>query len=80
MVMPVLLLQKPHPSSKSRGHVACLHRRLDSWKTGDINTLMIEGRTIQHRLKQGQDHRGADKKEYVGTYVRTWWVTLGNVP
>jgi len=57
MVMPVLLLQKPHPSSKSQDHVACLHRRLDSWKTGDINNLMIEGRTIQHRLKQGQDHR-----------------------
>jgi len=63
MVMPVLLLQKPHPSSKSRDHVACLHRRLDSWKTGDINNLMIEGRTIQHRLKQGQDHRGVDRKE-----------------
>ncbi len=52
MIMPTLLLQKPHESSKTREHVACLHRRLQAWQEGDINNLVIEGRTIQHRLKK----------------------------
>ena len=46
----VLLLQKPSRTSKSRDHVECLERRLKSWKDGDIQTLLHEGKTIQHRL------------------------------
>ena len=52
MVMPSLLLQKPHASSKAREHADCLHRRLQAWQKGDVNNLVIEGRTIQARLKQ----------------------------
>ena len=47
-----LLLQKPHASSKAREHADCLHRRLQAWQKGDINNLVIEGCTIQARLKQ----------------------------
>ena len=46
----VLLLQKPPCTSKSRDHVECLEQRLKSWKDGDIQTLLHEGKTIQHRL------------------------------
>ena len=49
MVLPSLLLQKPHQGSKSRDHRECLTRRLSLWQSGDINNLMLEGRTIQHR-------------------------------
>ncbi len=49
-ILPILLLQKPHHSSKSREHVACLERRLTIWKTGHIDALLQEGRTIQGRL------------------------------
>ena len=63
MVMPALLLQKPHSSSKAREHVVCLQRRLDSWQIGDINNLVIEGRTIQHRLKQNHRHARSSKEE-----------------
>ena len=52
MVIPALLLQKPHPTSKSRENVACLQRRIQLWQKGDINNLIIEGRTIQQRLKK----------------------------
>ena len=61
MVMPGLLLQKPHSSSKSCEHVICLQRRLDSWQMVDINNLIIEGRTIQHRFKQNHRHTHTDK-------------------
>ena len=52
MVIPSLLLQKPHCSSKTRDHITCLERRLQLWKAGDINSLILEGRTIQCRLPQ----------------------------
>ena len=50
MTMPILLLQKPHRTSKMKDHIACLERRLESWKDGDIAYLLEEGRTIQQRL------------------------------
>ena len=37
MIMPALFLQKPHLSSKTRDHVACLQRRLISWQEGNID-------------------------------------------
>ena len=46
MIMPALLLQKPHCSSKASEHATCLQCRLISWKEGDIDTLICEGRTI----------------------------------
>ena len=50
MVMPLLLLQKPHSTSKSKEHTCCLEIRLRSWSLGDIEGLMNEGRTIQLHL------------------------------
>ena len=52
MVMPHLLLQKSHRTSKTKDHIAQLHRRLKTWTGGDINQL-LEGRTIQKQLPQG---------------------------
>ena len=52
MVIPSLLLQKPHCSSKTHDHIACLEWWLQLWKASDINSLILEGRTIQHRLPQ----------------------------
>ena len=50
MDLPPLLLQKPTPKSKACEHSACLERRLQSWKVGDIRSLLHEGGTIQRRL------------------------------
>ena len=50
MAMPALLLQKPHPKSKAKEHTLHLDRRLKQWMNGDIEGLLEEGRTIQHRL------------------------------
>ena len=50
MVAPSLLLQKPHPKAKTTACVTCLQRRLEMWRTGNIDELIREGRAIQHRL------------------------------
>ena len=52
MLMPQLLLPKPHPTSKTKDHVRCLDRRLQSWSAGNIEDLLKEGRTIQQHLPQ----------------------------
>ena len=49
-VLPILLLQKPQRASKTKEHIACLERRLKSWKEGNLNNLLLEGRAIQRRL------------------------------
>ena len=50
MVMPHLLLQKSHHTSKAKDHVVQLERRLKSWAEGDIDQLLHEGHTIQRQL------------------------------
>ena len=50
IVLPILLLQKPSKASKAKEHATCLERRLRSWKEGNLNELLLEGRTIQSRL------------------------------
>jgi hypothetical protein len=50
MTMPALLLQRPHQKAKTKEHVACLERRLESWVKGDIDILLHECRTVQSQL------------------------------
>ena len=40
MVVPALLLQKPHPKSKVKDHINHLERHLQLWKEGDLEKLM----------------------------------------
>ena len=49
-VLAILTLQKPFRSSKTKDHVICLVRRLALWKDGNLNDLVLEGRSIQKRL------------------------------
>ena len=64
MLMCALLLQKPHSQSSSRDLSKCLQRHLSLWNQGDIDALLSEGCTIQHRLlthsgsrQNSDDHR-----------------------
>ena len=50
MVLPALVLQRPHSTSRARDHVQCLSRRLRAWRLGRIDELVREGRTIQKCL------------------------------
>ena len=78
MVCCALLLQKPHCQSKSRDHVAALERRLRAWRTGDIDGLLREGRTIQGQLRFTKAGR-QDGDDDANTKVFTKLVLEGNI-
>lgn len=59
MVLPALMLQKPHQKSKAKDHSSHLDRRLRMWARGDINALMLECRTIQNQLGTRSNSRGS---------------------
>ena len=59
-VMPQLLLQKSHRRSKTKEHIECLKRRLNSWKDGDIQSLLNEGLAVQKRLPKGTPRKVSD--------------------
>ena len=50
MILPALLLQKPHARSRTKEHTKHLERRLNLWKDGDLASLLDEGQTIQSSL------------------------------
>ena len=59
MLMCALLLQKPHSRTSGRDLASCLQRRLPLWNQSDIDALLNEGHTIQHRLLS---HSGSHQK------------------
>ena len=50
MILPALLLQKPHARSKTNEHTKHMDSRLNLWKDGDPASLLDEGQTIQSQL------------------------------
>ena len=50
IVLPILLLQKPSRTSKTKQHIALLESRLGLWSNGDLDELVREGRAMQQRL------------------------------
>ena len=52
LILPSLILQKPHPRSRSADHVKAVNCRLQKWKNGDIMDLLQEGHTIQQQLPE----------------------------
>jgi len=58
MLMPILLLQKPHARSKTKHHMKCLKRHLSHWNAGDIDALLDECRTIQSQFIGGLQSTG----------------------
>ena len=50
--MPSLLLQRPQQKLSSKMLIAHLEWRLSLWSNGDIETLLIEARSIQAKSCQ----------------------------
>ena len=51
MIMPALLLQKPHQTAKMKESINHLQRRMALWgKGGPIDKLLMEGCVIQHQI------------------------------
>ena len=57
IVLPLLLLQKPHRRSKAKEHTQCLERRLKLWMEGALDDLVREGKSIQDRLPRCDSKR-----------------------
>ena len=51
MTMPPLLLQRPPGKIRTKDLSKHLERRLSMWIDGDLESLLIEGHTIQSRIK-----------------------------
>ena len=53
MLMPLLSLQiTPSSLSKEKDHCKYLSQRLQTWHLGKLDSLVQEGRAIQHQLAQ----------------------------
>ena len=50
VILPHLLLQKPHQKSRAKEHNNHLSRRLSLWENGQLEDLVNEGRCIQQRI------------------------------
>ena len=72
MVLPALLLQKPHRQLKSHEHIKCLEHHLHHWREGDITTLLEEGLIIQQHLKHSR-HIASTDSSRVATYLLPWY-------
>ena len=60
-VLAILALQKPFQTSKTKDHVTCLVIRLTLWKDGNLNDLVLKGRSIQKRLPR--DHQSSNNQQ-----------------
>ena len=70
MVMPALLLQKPHPKSKAKEHSQHLERRLQLWLEGNIESLMDEGRTIQLQFTRNHHTQERSAQQTARTFAK----------
>ena len=61
MTLPTLILQKPFHTLKTKNHINCIERRLGLWLKGDIDALIMEGRTIKRSFKPSENAR-SDKR------------------
>ena len=62
MVLPSLILQKPHRSSKTKEHVTCIERRMKLWQEGNLVDLLKEGQTIQQQLQHSAQDKRSEKQ------------------
>ena len=71
-VLPHLMLQRTHKTSKCSENVKALQRRIESWKKGDVQKLLSEAMALQERLHMGNRRRQEtkDKNRIFGERMR----------
>ena len=63
MILPALLLQKPHTRSKTKEHVKHLERCSSLWKEDNLDSLLEEGQTIQSRFTKEYNNQNTSSSE-----------------
>ena len=72
MIMPAILLQKPSRKSTAKQHGEYLRKRLDLWKNGQFDQLMIEARLIQKDVSRVKPN--FDSLEHLAkTFTKLMW-------
>ena len=66
IILQALVLQKPSRTSKTRDHISHLKRRMELWKAGNLNEILLEGRCIQKHLPKPSKRR--DKTALAKTF------------
>ena len=61
MILPSILLQKPSPKSKSKDHTACLIRRIELWRHGNLTVLLKEIRNIQSKFVNSKKTKSVEE-------------------
>lgn len=79
MVMPILLLQKPHAWLRTQDHVPCLKRQMILWAMGNIDALVQECKTIQGQLCTGQSYGNSNDNKQRTTQVFVRLMLQGKV-
>ena len=69
MVMPTLLLQKPHQRSKPKELRTHLERRLNLWSQGNLEGLMNEACTIQNNSTRVH-HKGQKAQDTARSFAK----------
>ena len=76
IVLPTLLLQKTSLTSKSKDNVEASKRRFNQWKDGQIEKLLVKGKTIQIRLlKDNVKNQSSDRK----ATLFAWFMENGKI-
>lgn len=58
MLLPSLILQRPHKRSKPQDHIGCLEHRLALWGTSTgVRQLLNEGKSVQRHLSRSHHDR-----------------------
>ena len=80
MVLPPLLLQRPHCRSTNHDYKRYLECYLQLWKEGDLLQLLQEGRTIQWCLQSSQGHSSQDNTRVFAwlMFQATLWLLSSN--
>ena len=63
MILPNLLLQKPHRDSKYSENIASMQRRLSLWENGEIQVLLGEANMKQSRVEEHRSGRNIEEDE-----------------
>ena len=79
MVMPILLLLKPHAQSRTWDHVQSLKRQMILWEMGNIDTLVQKCRMIQGQLRTGQSYGNSNDNKQCTTHVFVRLMLQGKV-
>ncbi len=79
VILQVLALQRPSRTSKPKDHSKHLKRRMDSWKEGNFNDILLEGKCIQKHLPKRSKGQGTKRTKQPPAKTFQKYMSTGKV-